>query len=84
MQNQMYQPKGRGGYMGGGLPMSFGSFNQGIKTGPPHPKKDFSQYYSLYVGNLSNKTFDLDLYKFFESRGYKLAGAKVMFDRETF
>jgi len=46
-------------------------------------KKDFSQYYSLYVGNLSNITFDQDLYKFFQSKGYKLAGAKVMFNRET-
>jgi len=26
--------------------------------GAPVAKKDFSQYYSLYVGNLSNITFD--------------------------
>jgi len=51
---------------------------------PNAVKKDFSQYFSLYVGNLPSNTFDLDLYKFFESKGYKLAGAKVMFDRETF
>ncbi len=46
-------------------------------------QKDYSKFSSLYVGNLSDKTFDLDLYKYFDSRGYKLAGAKVMFDRET-
>lgn len=49
----------------------------------PGPAKDYSRFHSLYVGNLSPKTFDLDLYKFFDSRGYKLAGAKVMFDRDT-
>lgn len=37
----------------------------------------------LYVGNLSQKTFDLDLYKYFHVKGYKLASAKVMFDRDT-
>lgn len=46
-------------------------------------QKDYSRFHSLYVGNLSDKTFDLDLYKFFDSRGFKLAGAKVMFDRDT-
>lgn len=51
--------------------------------GQQGPAKDYSRFHSLYVGNLSSKTFDLDLYKYFDSRGYKLAGAKVMFDRET-
>ena len=55
----------------------------GMRQQQPLVKKDFSQYYSLYVGNLSNITFDQDLYKFFQSKGYKLAGAKVMFNRET-
>ena len=88
------QNQGRGGYQGGNnmyrqkswpqqqnpLFQQFGNMRQG---GAPIVKKDFSQYYSLYVGNLSNITFDQDLYKFFQSKGYKLAGAKVMFNRET-
>lgn len=39
--------------------------------------------FSLYIGNLSQKTFDLDLYKHFTSKGYKLYSAKIMFDKET-
>lgn len=38
---------------------------------------------TLYAGNLSDKTFDLDLLKFFSTKGYKIASAKVMFDMET-
>jgi len=43
------------------------NFPGGVRNpnGPPVVKKDFSQYFSLYVGNLSNITFDQDLYKFF-------------------
>ena len=32
---------------------------------PPQPKAERAPTYSLYIGNLSQKTFDLDLYKFF-------------------
>ena len=46
-------------------------------------KRDFSNISSLFVGNLSDKTFDLDLLKFFNSKGYKLASVKVMFNQET-
>jgi len=38
---------------------------------------------TLYAGNLSDKTFDLDLLKFFSTKGYKIASAKVMFDIES-
>ena len=37
----------------------------------------------LYVGNLSNKVFDLDLYKFFKSVGYKISSARVIYDKES-
>jgi len=47
------------------------------------PKRDFSELFSLYIGNLSPTTYDLDLYKFFKSAGFVLASAKVMFDNET-
>ncbi len=90
------QNQGRGGYQGGNnmyrqkswpqqqnMPFNMQQFGGMRQGGPPPVKKDFSQYYSLYVGNLSNITFDQDLYKFFQSKGYKLAGAKVMFNRET-
>jgi len=88
------QNQGRGGYQNNNMYRQKSWPNQGIPQGmnfgnfggmrqQPAVKKDFSQYYSLYVGNLSNITFDQDLYKFFQSKGYKLAGAKVMFNRET-
>lgn len=50
---------------------------------PPIPKKDRAPQHTLYIGNLSNKTYDLDLYKFFSSKGYKVQSAKVMFHQET-
>lgn len=39
--------------------------------------------HSLYIGNLSDRCFDLDLYKFFKNAGFTLASAKVMFDHDT-
>lgn len=39
--------------------------------------------YCLYIGNLSQKTFDLDLYKHFTSKGYKLQSAKIMFEKDS-
>jgi polyadenylate-binding protein len=45
-------------------------------------KKEFMGV-SLYIGNLSPKTFDLDLYKHFKSKGYAIAGVKVMFSKES-
>ena len=65
--NQMYRQKG--GYQGpqAGMTFGFGGPLGGMRNpnAPPPVKKDFSQYYSLYVGNLSNITFDQDLFKFF-------------------
>lgn len=49
----------------------------------PKPKREYPKQFSLYVGNLSDKTYDLDLFKYFTAQGYTLASAKVMYDRET-
>ena len=49
----------------------------------PAVKRDYSNIFTLYVGNLSDKTFDLDLLKFFNTKGYKLASVKVMFNPES-
>ena len=39
---------------------------------------------SVYVGNLPTQSFyDLDLYKYFTSRGYKVAKSKVVLDKNT-
>jgi hypothetical protein len=46
----------------------------------PGPKQPREPTYSLYVGNLADTVFNLDLYKFFQAQGYKLKGARVMFD----
>jgi len=34
----------------------------------PAAKRDFPQMYALYIGNLNEKTFDLDLLKFFTAK----------------
>lgn len=65
------------GAMGLGGPMPGGG-----PGGAPPAKREFPVH-SLYIGNLSPKTFDLDLYKFFKSRGYAIAGVKVMFSKES-
>lgn len=39
---------------------------------------------SIHVGNLPKDSFfDLDLFKFFTSKGYKLKRAKVILDKKT-
>lgn len=39
---------------------------------------------SLYVGNLPENYYDLDLYKFFTSKGYQVLNAKVVrIDKKT-
>jgi len=64
-------------------PMSMGGqLQNGMPGGAPPAKRDFLVH-SLYIGNLSSKTFDLDLYKFFKSHGYAIAGVKVMFNKES-
>lgn len=45
---------------------------------------DYSNFHSLHVGNLPKDSFyDLDLYKYFSTKGYKLRKAKVVLDRKT-
>lgn len=39
--------------------------------------------YSLYIGNLADTVFELDLFKFFQAQGYKLRNARVMFDENS-
>lgn len=56
--------------------------NQNGQTSPP-VKRDRGVQFSLYIGNLSKETYDLDLYKFFQTRGYRVQSAKVMFDKDT-
>jgi len=46
----------------------------------PGPKKNYDNSVCLIVNNLSETTFDNDLYKHFSSKGYKLAGVKVIVD----
>jgi RNA recognition motif-containing protein len=47
-------------------------------------QQEKSQFPSLYVGNLPTQSFyDLDLYKYFSSRGYKIQKSKVVLDRST-
>ena len=49
---------------------------------PRHQEK--SQLPSVYVGNLPTQSFyDLDLHKFFSSRGYKVSRSKVVLDKNT-
>lgn len=38
---------------------------------------------SLHIGNLPPKFYDLDLYKFIQSLGFKLAKAIVVIDKTT-
>jgi polyadenylate-binding protein len=80
------------GMPGGGMPgaMGMGPGGMGLAGpvpgggpgGAPPAKREFPVH-SLYIGNLSPKTFDLDLYKFFKARGYAIAGVKVMFSKES-
>ena len=63
-------------------PMNFGFQMQGAAN-QPYQRKDYNNLVGLYVGNLSHKIYDLDLYRFFNSKGYKIASAKVMYDRDT-
>lgn len=47
-------------------------------------KEEKNQFPSLYVDNLPRESFfDLDLYKFFSSKGYTLKSAKVVLDKRT-
>lgn len=58
--------------------------NQNGTASPPGKGRDKNlNLHSLYIGNLSKDTYDLDLYKFFSSNGYTIQSAKVMFDKDT-
>jgi RNA recognition motif-containing protein len=92
MPNQMGLPGGMGmmgGMQGQTVPFNMGPMGMGagLANGmgqqQPAPKRDYSNIFTLYVGNLSDKTFDLDLLKFFNSKGYKIASVRVMFDQES-
>ena len=79
-----YNPNMFHGAMPGGMNVmnqGIGPLTMGGQIGQQNPpqKRDFSKI----AGNLSDKTFDLDLLKFFNTKGYKIASAKVMFDNET-
>lgn len=47
------------------------------------PKREYDNSICLYVGNLTQFTFDNDLFKFFKGKGYKLRNAQVMLDKTT-
>jgi polyadenylate-binding protein len=52
--------------------------------GKKQTKEEKNQHPSLYVDNLPKESFfDLDLYKFVSSKGYKIKSAKVVLDRKT-
>ena len=63
---QMFAMAGQGmqGMNLGVGPMNFGLQMQGA-TNQPYQKREYGNLVGLYVGNLSHKTFDLDLYKYF-------------------
>lgn len=52
-------------------------------TGSPGPKRPREPMFSLYIGNLADTIFDLDLFKFFTAKNYKLKGARVMYDENS-
>lgn len=64
------------GLMNGGAGFQGNTSGQGAK-------KKHDPSHALYIGNLSDTTFDLDLFKFFQTRGYKLKSARVMFDDQS-
>jgi RNA recognition motif-containing protein len=58
------------------------TLNQSRSTG--QSKEDKNKLPSLYVGNLPKENFfDLDFYKLFSSKGYKVKSAKVVLHRRT-
>ena len=50
----------------------------------PPRHQDNPQFPSVYVGNLPTQSFyDLDLYKMFSSKGYKVQKSKVVLDKQS-
>lgn len=72
-----------GDFMNRGMGPSNMMFPNQNGTASPPVKRDRGTQYSLYIGNLSKDTYDLDLYKFFSSNGFRIQSAKVMFDKDT-
>ena len=63
-----------------------GAFNMaqfGVPSTQTGEKRTYDNSTCLYVGNLTQTTFDNDLFKHFTSKGYKLKNAKVMLDYTT-
>lgn len=57
---------------------------QNLTMERPQRNQEKSQLPSVYVGNLPTQSFyDLDLYKFFSSKGYKVVKSKVVLDKNT-
>ena len=74
-------PAAMGGRPGLNYPAEQLVQNLGMER-PRHSEK--SQQPSVYVGNLPTQSFyDLDLHKYFTTRGYKLSKSKVVLDKNT-
>lgn len=60
-------PFGQIGFPQSMIGNNFGQKPFGIQNGgaPQGPRPERTNLHCLYVGNLSNRVFDLDLYKFF-------------------
>lgn len=41
------------------------------------------EQHSIYIGDLPKDVYDLDLYKFFESKGFAIKKSKVIIDPKT-
>jgi RNA recognition motif-containing protein len=50
---------------------------------PGAPPQKRQEKFSLYVGNLSDNVYDTELFQFFKHQGFLIAGAKVVFNKET-
>jgi len=66
-----------------GYPMQQAPFPNMNVGGGPRPKPTYDNRLCLYIGNLSNTTFDNDLFKYFKNKGYSLRNAQVMVNNET-
>jgi len=86
MQQQFNQQRGRGGPIAGmnQMGMQMPPFNNmNVSSGGPKVKHDYNNKLCLYIGNLSQTTFDNDLFKFFKNKGYNLRNAQVMLNNDT-
>jgi hypothetical protein len=55
-----------------------------MSKGPAPSKEDKNKFPSLYVSNLPKENFfDLDFYKFIQSKGFKILSAKVVLHKKT-